>query len=493
MSNPLVSATRYIAYRTPILAKILKDRVTLNIKLIDVQHKNEQLLNDLASKVTDISVLRGHLNETRELISRVERHGQDIGELHELVREHFDQLSVIRDLIAEQTDEIRASRKIIENQSYELSQFHDSLSSKIEHVEAVNSKIMSIIDISEHFSIETGGRVQREIHTDSDEFYLQKLSKEVEIFSDDDFVHNLPDIFHYWSNRHLRPMIEEIGCEGVDHFYAKYLMESAMNCPKPYNFVSIGSGNGDVEINVAKLLIGMGLDDFSIECLEYNDSMIERGRAEVDSQGLEKFISFTKADFNNWKPIRQYSGVMANHSLHHVVNLEGLFDTIKSAMHPDSCFVTGDMVGRNGHQRWPEAKNIVDQFWSKLDEKYHYNHQLKRQEPVYVDHDCSSEGFEGIRAQDIMQQLLLRFHFKIYVGFLNVISPFIDRSFGHNFDINNPADCAFIDAVHQADEDGFQSGMLKPTQIFAVMSLNPVDNPFYSRGISPEFSVRIPD
>jgi SAM-dependent methyltransferase len=490
MINPLVSAARYIAYRTPILAKILKDRVALNIRLIDVQHKNEQLLIELESKVTELTVLRGHLNETDALTSQVERLGLDITGFHQLVREHFDRLSVIHDLIAAQSDDILESRKMIENQSYQRFRFHDSLSTKIEHVEDLNSNIPLIAEISEHLHTEISSGVQSEIYTDSEEIYLQKLSQEVEIFSDDNFVHNLPDIFHYWSNRHLKPMIEEIGCEGVDHFYAKYLMESAMNCPKPYSFVSIGSGNGDVEINVAKLLIGMGLDDFSIECLEYNDSMIERGRSEAVSQGLGKFISFTKGDFNNWKPTRQYSGVMANHSLHHVVNLEGLFDTVKSALHPDGYFVTGDMVGRNGHQRWPEAKNIVDQFWSKLDEKYHYNHQLKRQEPVYIDHDCSSEGFEGIRAQDIMEHLLLRFHFKIYVGFLNVISPFIDRSFGHNFNINNPIDCAFIDAVHQADEEGFQSGILKPTQIFAVMSLKPVDNPFYSRGISPGFSVR---
>jgi len=59
--------------------------------------------------------------------------------------------------------------------------------------------------------------------------------------------------------------------------------------------------------------------------------------------------------------------------------------------------------------------------------------------------------------------------------------------------VADPIDCAFIDQVHQADEDGFKSGVIKPTQIFAVLSLNPVLDPFFSRGLSPEFSARVPD
>ncbi len=33
----------------------------------------------------------------------------------------------------------------------------------------------------------------------------------------------LPRIFHYWSNKYLRPMLEEFGVSNPDQFFAKYL------------------------------------------------------------------------------------------------------------------------------------------------------------------------------------------------------------------------------------------------------------------------------
>ncbi|HET9033358.1 MAG TPA: hypothetical protein VFN25_10685, partial [Dokdonella sp.] len=39
--------------------------------------------------------------------------------------------------------------------------------------------------------------------------YAQRLSREQEIFNDQIEVHDLPEIFHYWSNTHLRPQMEQ--------------------------------------------------------------------------------------------------------------------------------------------------------------------------------------------------------------------------------------------------------------------------------------------
>ena len=52
----------------------------------------------------------------------------------------------------------------------------------------------------------------------------------------------------------------------------------------------------------------------------------------ADAEGMADHMIFTEADFNKWEPKTNYAGVMANHSLHHVVNLEGLFDNIKKAL-----------------------------------------------------------------------------------------------------------------------------------------------------------------
>jgi hypothetical protein len=62
-------------------------------------------------------------------------------------------------------------------------------------------------------------------------------------------VHELPDIFHYWSNRYMRPQLEAFGFSSPDGMFRKYLVEQ---CQARKNdakrFLSIGSGNCDLEI-----------------------------------------------------------------------------------------------------------------------------------------------------------------------------------------------------------------------------------------------------
>jgi hypothetical protein len=148
------------------------------------------------------------------------------------------------------------------------------------------------------------------------------------------------------------------------------------------------------------------------------------------------------------------------------------------------------MIGRNGHLRWPEALTIVQEFWQELPDSHRYNHQLNRYEKQFMDWDCSVEGFEGIRAQDILPLLAASFHFQLFVAFGNVIDPFVDRSFGHNFKLESEWDRAFIDRVHERDEEEMRKGRIKPTHMLAVMSkteLGPLRSlpPF-----TPQFCIR---
>lgn len=323
--------------------------------------------------------------------------------------------------------------------------------------------------------------------------YKTKIKKELLTFNENINIHELPEIFHYWSNKYLRPMLEEYNISHPDDLFANYMFDSALSCnvDKP-TFVSIGSGNCDTEVRVAKLLKEKGLKEFCIECIELNSNMLKRGYDLADQEGVLENMSFIKRDFNEWKSKREYVSVIANQSLHHVQSLEYLFSTIKKSLHKNGTFITSDMVGWNGHQRWPEALEIVHKFWRELPENYKYNHQLKRYEEVYENWDCSTESFEGIRAQDILPLLVKNFHFQLFIGFANVIDVFIDRGFGYNFDPYNKFDTDFIDKVHQFDEDCIRYGTIKPTHIMAVMKKHPVSRPYYSRGFSPEYCIREP-
>ncbi len=326
-----------------------------------------------------------------------------------------------------------------------------------------------------------------------DAAYAARLAKEQDYYREVADVHALPDIFHYWSHTYLRPMLEEFGIHGMDDWFVAHLLESAQRTGSPSPvFVSIGAGNCDTEVRIAQLLRERGLADFTIECLEINPAMLARGRELAQSAGVAQHLRFVEADFNRWRPTATYDGVMANQSLHHVVNLEGLFDAIRGAMHPKAYFVISDIIGRNGHQRWPEALEKLQTFWQELPASYRFNRVLNRQEERYENWDCSTEGFEGIRAQDIVPLLDERFEFYRNVAFGNLVDVLIDRGFGHNFDANGQWDREFIDRVHAADEDGFREGTLTPAHMIAVLTVGEPPARQYSRGLSPERCVRRP-
>lgn len=322
--------------------------------------------------------------------------------------------------------------------------------------------------------------------------YQNKIEAEKNLFAGNLDVHALPEIFHYWSHNYVRPMLEEVGFSHPDELFAKFLLESAQRgggTEAPV-FLSIGSGNCDTEVRVAKLLLERGMVDFSIECMDISTVMLQRGRELAAREGVERHLAFSEGDFNLWRSQRKYDGIMANQSLHHVLNLEGLFDEVKSALVNNAYFVTSDMIGRNGHQRWPEALEHVQRFWSELPLDFRHNLLLDRYEETHDNWDCSVEGFEGIRSQEVLPLLLERFQFYIYVGFGNVVDPFVDRCFGHHFDRQGKWDRRFIDRVHEVDEQGFRDGSLKPTHMMAVLTVGTPPARRYARGLSPEQSVR---
>ena len=321
--------------------------------------------------------------------------------------------------------------------------------------------------------------------------YEKKLRNEQERYRDQSNVHDLPPIFHYWADTYVRPMATEHGFVLAEEMYAKYLRLWAQAHPdEDPVFLSLGAGNCDAEVRVANLLREAGVERFTIECLDLNPVMLRRGRELAKDSGVSENLAFVEGDFNSWKATKQYSCVIANQALHHVLELEHLFDEVKRCLRPDGYFVTGDMIGRNGHLRWPEALREVQRFWRELPIEYRWNRMLKRHEEEYINHDCSTEEFEGIRAQDIVPLLLERFDFHLFIAFGNVINVFVDRSFGFHFDATAQWDRAFIDRVHAFDEEAIVSGALTPTQMFAVLTPEPCAEHHYSRGLSPAQSIR---
>lgn len=322
----------------------------------------------------------------------------------------------------------------------------------------------------------------------------KKIQQEIAYYAKVENVHNLPDIFHYWSNKYLRPKLESFCFSNINEFYIQYIkkiysQQDNIEC----NILSVGAGNCDTEVEIANLLVKQGITNFSFSCIDINPYMLQRGEKLAKESGVISKFNFIETDINSWKINNKYHIIIANQSLHHFVELELLFNKIYDALYHDGFFLTNDMIGRNGHMRWPEALEFVQAFWSLLEDRHKYNHQLKRLEIVYENWDCSKEGFEGIRSQDILQLLLKKFKFDFFIGFGNLIDIFVDRSFGHNFNPDNELDMTFIDFVAKLDDYYIESGKIKPTKMIAAMTKEQIGPTKKYKHLSPEFCVRLPD
>jgi len=323
--------------------------------------------------------------------------------------------------------------------------------------------------------------------------YDARLASEVRRYEGVTNVHDLPPIFHYWSNKYLRPKLERFGFSSPDGFFAARIAHVARAvAPRTAAVVSLGAGNCDTEIGLAKSLLAEGVGNFRIECVDINAQMLERGVQLAASAGVAAHVAALREDVNRWQPAARYDVVMANQSLHHIVELERLFDAVAAALAPQGVFITSDMIGRNGHMRWPEALAIVQEFWGRLPPAYRMNQQLGRYEETFLDWDCSVSGFEGVRAQDILPLLVERFEFDLFIPFANVIDPFIDRSFGHHFNADAEWDRGFIDAVHERDEREIRDGSLTPTHAIAAMCSGRPGAGEYLDGLAPRRCVRKP-
>lgn len=325
--------------------------------------------------------------------------------------------------------------------------------------------------------------------------YRLRVLREKRVFNDNANVHELPEIFHYWSNTHLAPgKFHPFGITDPEQFYWLYTSKFHQRYPAAHmRLLSIGSGNCDMEARLARSLLDAGITGFAIECLDLNEAMLARGREHARSLGVEAQLVTTCADFNRWQPQHQYDVIIANQCLHHVQELEQLFALIRQCLNPEGYFLTSDMIGRNGHMRWPEALALVQQFWQELPASHRYNRMLNRYEAQYINHDCSTASFEGIRAQDILPLLVENFHFELFIPFGNLVMVFIDRPFGHNFNADAAWDRDFIDRVHARDEAGMLSGELTPTQMLAVLRTVPVETQLCHPQLTPAACIRRPD
>ncbi len=329
--------------------------------------------------------------------------------------------------------------------------------------------------------------------------YQARVAQEIAQYAAGD-IHDsdVPPIYDYSADTHIRPRSNSVlGVDTIPAFYVEHIRQRAAHISTPVaRILSIGAGEAELEVQIARALVSSGLETFRLECMELSPILIDKANKRIQEAGLSAHVTMVRSDLNSWfqaEPAGDpYTAVLAHHILHHVVELETLFANVAVAIGQTGVFLTADMIGRNGHMRWPEALTLVNALWNTLPEGLKYNHVFRETDYAFRNWDCCSSGFEGIRAQDILTLLAQRFQFEKFLAFGNLPDIFIDRFYGPNFDPSLPAHTRFIDSVEQLNSLLLELGVLKPTKMLAVMSNHSASATRIWKNLSPQFCIRDP-
>ena len=302
----------------------------------------------------------------------------------------------------------------------------------------------------------------------------------------------LPEICRYRTRRYVQPRVNEVfDTHSQADFYTRPILEKTA-AGGPVTVLSLGSGNGELELGLASDLLRGGVDSFHIEGLEYSRLNVDAANANARAQGLEGKVSFFEGDFNTLAADRERDFVIANQVLHHVSALENLCDALTHILGKGGLLLTRDMIGRNGHLAWPECRELIDRVWSGMPRRYCYSHREKRFLDEPPDRDYSRNSSEGIRAQDILPLMLERFSFERFYAFGGITEKILNRALGPNFSVENEDDLAFVNNLELLNDTAINGGLIKPTVMLAHVAVEPRPLTCW-RDRTPERCVRVPD
>lgn len=322
--------------------------------------------------------------------------------------------------------------------------------------------------------------------------YQDRVNNQLKQYAEPSALVKLPKIYHYWMQHHVIPKIKSVfHVNNALDFYVDNIIKTISHNKDKQQIFSVGSGDCKLEVLIAKRIQQTGFLNFTIECSDISQARLTKGIKLAEEEGVINFLSFEANDINSIRFNKKYSIILAHHSLHHIVELEKLIEQIKHSLTEYGRVITIDMIGRNGHMRWPEALNIIEPLWAALPERYKFNHQFKTQHTSFINWDCSTKGFEGIRSQDILPLLLKNFAAESFFAYGNLIDVFVERGYGHNFDVNLDVDLRFIDFVELLNNILIESGYLKPTMMWAVFGRSSsVHKQIHYKNRSAEFCIR---
>jgi SAM-dependent methyltransferase len=240
--------------------------------------------------------------------------------------------------------------------------------------------------------------------------------------------------------------------------------------------LSLGCGYGGHDLQIARRL----KSSYEITALDLNPSLFQEATRRARLEGLN--IQFRTADLNfiDIQPA-SFNVIYAVASIHHILNLEHLFEAIHRGLTGGGVLVITDLIGQRQVLHWKENVEFAAELIQNMPRRYRphwtsrWSFWTSRFDPYsilprYVE-PALQVGMEGIRQEEI-EALLDRWFvgrktFR-YNAFMRLIctNPFL----GQRLNPQRYRDRRYLERLARLDCKLVQSGKLKPTELFGVFA-----------------------
>jgi len=278
----------------------------------------------------------------------------------------------------------------------------------------------------------------------------------------------LPPIFAYWSGRFLAPDAQRLGIGSPESFFLDHIRRRAAGANAPVHVLSVGTGSCGMEIELAARLQADG-SAAHITCMDFNPALMRHAAAAAKKRGVDATMTFEARDCNLPFARPGQDVIIVNQFFHHVTELETLCVSLRRSLAAQGVLLSSDIVGRNGHQLWPDVETVVQEAWATLPANKRHDRHFNTTSPRYRPIDHAAYSNEGVRAQDIVGCLLAEFDFELFFSFGGAVMPFVERRIGFNFDPQLAEDREWIDRMHAIDAAALAAGRYPTANMIAAL------------------------
>jgi SAM-dependent methyltransferase len=266
-------------------------------------------------------------------------------------------------------------------------------------------------------------------------------------------LHDCDSWHYYWRRVGLavhRPPFENL---------PSYLGRTFSDLGRPLRVLSLGSGYCGHEIALSEGLLALGLEH-RITCTDINEDIFQEAKRITAERGLSLDFAVEDLNFIRIEP-RHYDLIFAHASLHHVINLEQLFEQMLGGLAEGGLFHFVEVVGKNRKLIWDENERLANLLLSAVPDEITQGVRLAVPE--------EADGMEGIRQEDLLA--LLREHFEPVVehthgAFMRFICT--HHQLSQAFDPNDEERRRYLDFLIDADNSAVRRGILRPLEIWGV-------------------------